>query len=204
MCARPDNPLRRAFTLLELCIVVAVMGVLAAVAVPRISQAADRYRAQSALARLDSDLQRAMATARAQGKTIVFALDAETSTYRFTGLSNPHTGESNTTINLGVQPFRTPVVGSVLPLSGSVSFLPTGLPDESFAVTIVSGTTIRTLSFDARTAISTLSARPVISAASLNNLAPERYVYIETTQTKINASAIQRAADAAAAQDIKK
>ncbi len=196
-----SNARRSAFTLLELCIVVAVVGILAAVAAPRFSQAADRYRAQSALQRLDSDLQLAMTTARARGQTILFNLDSETSSYSFKNLPNPHTGEGNTTINLGAQPFRTPVVGSVMPLSGTISILPTGLADESFAVTVVSGATIRTLTFDSRTARSTITANPVVSAASLNSLAPERYVYIETNQAKINANAIQRAANAAAAED---
>ena len=190
-----------AFTLLELCIVVAVVGILAAVAAPRFSQASDRYRAQSALLRLDSDLQLAMTSARARGESILFTLDAETSTYSFKNLPNPHTGEANTTINLGAQPFRTPIVGSVMPLSGSISILPTGLPDESFAITVVSGSTIRTLTFDARTARSTINANPVVSAMSLNVFAPERYVFNETAQTKVNANAIQSAAIAAAAKD---
>lgn len=199
----PDKATRSAFTLLELCVVVAVVGILAAVAAPRFSQAADRYRAQSALQRLESDLQLAMTTARARGRKIIFSLDAESSSYSFKNLPNPHTGEGNTTISLGAQPFRTPVVGSVMPLSGTISILPTGLADESFAITVVSGSTIRTLTFDARTARSTINSNPVISAASLNSLAPERYVYIETSQTKISSDAIQRAVNAAAAEDAK-
>ena len=56
--------LRRGFTLLELVLVVAILGVVAAIAAPRYGNAIQNYRANAAAQRLRADLEYARARAK--------------------------------------------------------------------------------------------------------------------------------------------
>src|SRR5204863_23675 len=58
---------RRAFSLIEITLVLMVMGVLAALAVPRYASALARYRADAAARRIVADLDLARTTARSSG-----------------------------------------------------------------------------------------------------------------------------------------
>ena len=67
---------RRAFSLIELVMVLMIVGIVAAIALPRYFNAIARYRMQAAALRVVADLQLARASARTQGeaRTVTFDL----------------------------------------------------------------------------------------------------------------------------------
>lgn len=71
---------RRAFSLLELVMVVAIIGIVAAIAVPRYAEALSRYRAASAARRIAQDVILARSQARQAGvqRRVTFNLTSHT------------------------------------------------------------------------------------------------------------------------------
>ncbi len=76
-CSGPLAP-RGAFTLIELLIVLAIMGIGAAIAIPRYGASIARFRAESAARRVEADLKYARAAAKAASasRTVAFNLGA--------------------------------------------------------------------------------------------------------------------------------
>jgi type II secretion system protein H len=68
--------MRKAFTLPELMLVLAVVGILAGLAVPRISQAVDRIEVDGAANRIIAAHQRARIMAITRGQVVLLTVDA--------------------------------------------------------------------------------------------------------------------------------
>ncbi|MFG0274602.1 MAG: Tfp pilus assembly protein FimT/FimU [Phycisphaerales bacterium] len=86
--ARTTNSIStRAFSLVEIVIVLAIVSAFAAIAMPRYAAATARHRLSAATLRIQSDLAYAIGASRslAQGRTIRF--DAATDSYTITGLA---------------------------------------------------------------------------------------------------------------------
>jgi len=109
---------RHAFSLVELCLVMATIGVVAAMAVPRYVSSIERYRAESAARRLAADLTLAQSRARvlSSAQTLVFTGN----TYQITGMTDPEHPSSTYTVDLSADPYFAAVT-SVLcgPTSGA-------------------------------------------------------------------------------------
>jgi len=89
---------RCAFSLIELVVVVAILGVIAAVAVPRFSDAASGQRAEMAALRLTSDLAMVRELARAQSRSITVTFDPANVSYAIKG-------DSATVVSLAREPY---------------------------------------------------------------------------------------------------
>ena len=70
--------MRRAFTLPELVLILAVTGILAAIAVPLLSRTVDRIEVHTAVAHLVAAHQRARIMAIAKGQVLVLSVDSAT------------------------------------------------------------------------------------------------------------------------------
>jgi prepilin-type N-terminal cleavage/methylation domain-containing protein len=68
--------MQRAFTLPEMMLVLAVAGILMGIAIPPLSQAADRIEVQSAASQLVSAHQRARIMAIAKGQVLTLTIDS--------------------------------------------------------------------------------------------------------------------------------
>ena len=84
------NAARRGFTVIELLIVVAIIGVLVGIAGPAMSRIVRHNRANRAATVIAADLQNAFAVAARQREPVIISADAATKSYQFVDRS---TGE---------------------------------------------------------------------------------------------------------------
>lgn len=128
---------RRAFSLVELTVVVAILGIISALAIPRFAEASARRQLDAVSHRIMADLRHAQqhALARSQATTIVF--DDPTESY-VVNAPDPLGATTSYTVNLASPPFPCQIVGVTLP-SSTATFSGNGLPTASGVVTIQSG-----------------------------------------------------------------
>ena len=146
-----SNRLSRAgsgFSLIELMLVIAIIAVVAAMALPRYSNSLHAYRATMAAKRIAGDLQLAQFRARSLSTARTVTFTAATSSYQLVGESDLSTVASTYTVQLGELPYRakiTSVQFGATPGTASVSFNGFGMPNNGGSITLTSGNATRTI-----------------------------------------------------------
>lgn len=97
---------RPGFNLVELVLVTVIVGVVAAMAVPRYADATARYRADAAVQRLEADLQRAQTHAEATSRSVRVWFRLAEGQVRLLDLDDPDGFESTYTTELSEEPYR--------------------------------------------------------------------------------------------------
>ncbi|GAB5495148.1 MAG: hypothetical protein Phyf2KO_02280 [Phycisphaerales bacterium] len=144
--ALADDTRSRAFTLMELIIVIVIISVTAAVALPRMSGASSRYRVDAAVQQLLADINITAAAANSASETKSITFDASNETYVMVGRPSPSNPALDHTVNLSVEPFNINLLGvslgdNQLDISGH------GLLLESGQVTLAAGRNARRVVF---------------------------------------------------------
>jgi prepilin-type N-terminal cleavage/methylation domain-containing protein len=97
---------RRAFTLIELMLVIAIMAVFSAMAMPRYGRSLARYRADVTARRIAADMALVQTRARAMGATRSMTFSLVEGRYQLTGEVDPTTSTSVYTVDLSQNPNR--------------------------------------------------------------------------------------------------
>lgn len=151
---------RRGFSLIELVIVLAIVGVVAAIAAPRFASAAERRRAQSGAELLIAELRRARIEARATGGMVRVRI-ARDGGVRIA----PATGVSRS-ISLGADPYRCSLRAS---LGGDreITFSRRGIADGGGWILVLAGGsgTLVTIGADGSIATSTPTTQAAATLA---------------------------------------
>jgi Tfp pilus assembly protein FimT len=152
-CRRPSGARpARAFTLIELTLVIATIAVLTAIAVPKYAQSMNRYRVDIAAKRVVADLALARSAGRASavGQVIDFATPANG--YTLTDLAAPDGRTGSYAVKLADEPYRVSITsaafGTASPAAKSVRFSRYGTPEAGGTVVIASGGYQRTIQLD--------------------------------------------------------
>jgi prepilin-type N-terminal cleavage/methylation domain-containing protein len=140
------------FSLVELVIVVAIMGVLAGIAIPRYGRAIAAYRARAAAQRLAHDLALVQSNARTASTSQTIAFSIVASQYQFANLHKLDTTSATYRVSLSAEPYLSSI--ATLSLGGGggatqIVFDGYGNPDCGGSITLQSGTTKRTVVIDA-------------------------------------------------------
>lgn len=124
----PGSRTRPAFSLLELLITVAIMAILAAIAVPRISNSTDRYRLDLAMARLERDLISARELAMATSSTRSVVFDTADLQYSIPSRPDPAGRFASYTVRLGEPPYQLGGLSADLTGRPAIEFNGFGIP----------------------------------------------------------------------------
>jgi Tfp pilus assembly protein FimT len=132
--------------------VVAILGIVAALAAPRYAGALHRYRADVAAARIAADLSLARGRARTASATTTVAFDLSANKYQLVGerdARNRPTGDY--TVDLAAEPYFASISSVSFGGSATLSFNGYGVPSSHGFVEVRVGPTTRRVSIDADT-----------------------------------------------------
>lgn len=148
---RADSMVRRAgFTLVEMTMVLAIIGVMVAMAAPRWGRAVAHYQADAAARRVCADLAWAQARARVTSSSLTVHFNLPSNQYQFVGIADPDHPSIAYTVNLDAFPYRSTIASAAaLDASGNITFDGYGNPATSGTIVLQSGDYQRAVSISA-------------------------------------------------------
>jgi type II secretion system protein H len=142
--------LRKAFSLVELVLVMAITGVMAAIAIPRYAQASQRHQVEAAARRLMSDLEFAQRRARLCAAPRTVRFDLTESSYTIVQEAPLKASETAYVVRLSQEPYRAVIASSTLSpaVSPSVNYNGFGYAALGGTVTLRVGSYTRVIVID--------------------------------------------------------
>jgi len=146
-CIGPPDA-RRAFTLIELFVVITIIGIWAAIAIPKSANAITHYRADSAVNRIVKDLALAQEQARTSSASQTVTFDVPGDSYELVGMQ--HLGHSSQayTVSLREDPYGVTLLSVGFSGDSTIIFDGYGKPDSGGSVVIGVGGHKRTISLN--------------------------------------------------------
>ena len=144
----PAAPLHTAFSLMEMVMVLAIMAVLSAIAVPRYSNTVERARADAVARRLVADLAYAQRAAKTtnQPQTVKLVWPSYYELVDLPGLNDPN---AKYVVMLDEEPYGASGFSFQLGGDNNLVFDIYGMPDSGGWITINVGSQYRTVTIDA-------------------------------------------------------
>ncbi len=143
--SRPGVCLQLGFSMIELMLVMAIVAVFSAIAVPRFSQSTNRYRADAAARRIEVDCKLARTRARITSSTLTIVFDIANDRYSIAGLADLNQSSSIYTVELGNGPYEAELISAVFEEGAQISFNGYGVPGGAGIVVIQVGNQQRTI-----------------------------------------------------------
>lgn len=151
-------PRRRGFTLVELVIVVAIVGVLAALAMPRFNSASNRYRAKLCADRVMRDIAHARSRAVALGAQQTMTFTTVSVSYTIAGMMSPDNSSKPFTVVLSAEPYRCTKITVDFGGTGTLTFNGYGVPTVGGTVKVQAGGFECTVTVAAGTGVGSVGA----------------------------------------------
>lgn len=145
----------KAFSLIEVLLVMAIVSIAAAMAAPRYAGAVSRYRADAAARRIAADLSLMQSRARTTGSSRTIAFDLTSNSYSVaseTGLN----GTGSYRVDLATEPYYVSMTTLSFGGNASLSFNGYGVPNSAGSIQIRSGATTKAVSIDASSGVATI------------------------------------------------
>ena len=141
-------PARRGFTLAELVVVVLIMAILTAVAVPQMMKSVCYYNVEAATRRIKLDVELAQRYARKKSVSQTVAFATNTHSYTLSGVADLDHGASGYTVRLDRAPYQAELVSANFNGGGTLTFDGYGVPTSGGNVVVASGSRVRTVTID--------------------------------------------------------
>ncbi len=142
---------RPGLSLVELTIVVAILALLSAMAVPRFANSLAKQRARSAGHRVAGDLAYAKRQARIRGQACTVEFDPAASRYVLRQIQGIDHKGLEYTVSLSDPPYRARFISVDFGGDALIRFDGFGTPDSGGAVLVEAGTQLCTVTLDAGT-----------------------------------------------------
>ena len=143
---------RNGFSLIELILVVVLIGVLTAIAVPRFASSANNYQVNMSARKVAADLSRARNDAWNRGVHRTVTFNANAPQYTLAGVADMNNSAlSDTVVSLAQSPYNATQVSVNFGGLSSVIFDGYGLPNSGGTVTVRSGSLTQTVTVNGTT-----------------------------------------------------
>ncbi len=153
MARRKARPCARAFTLLELVLVLSIVGVLSAIAVPRFQRSIVKARADAAANRIAGDLRlaRARAMQKSTTQSVVFTRAAGNDGYGLPGVADLTNPSAVYRVSLSGEPYLATLVSVTAGGDQTLIFDGFGVPDSAAKIVVQAGEFQRAITVDGTT-----------------------------------------------------
>jgi len=139
---------KTAFSLVELVTVLTIVGILAAVAIPRFASAGVKQRVDAAARRVITDLNlvRRFAFQSGAGQMVEFDLDAES--YLFSGMEDPTLPGERYRVSLSEEPYLVEIKSANFSGTDAFKYNGYGIPDKGGVIVVGAGEEQRSVIVD--------------------------------------------------------
>jgi len=145
------GPILRGFSLVELMMVICILGILAATAIPRVASSLQRNRAEAAARRIASDLNLAQTRARQASASQTVVFDVAGGSYTLVGMMSPDHPTAPYVVSLKDSPYEVLIGSASFGGDAQIVFNGYGTPDSDGTVLIRAGSFWRTVAVAAET-----------------------------------------------------
>jgi prepilin-type N-terminal cleavage/methylation domain-containing protein len=139
---------RAGFTIVEMTIVLLIIGIAAAIAVPKYVKSLCYYRCDTAAKRIAADFEWAQRRARTGSTSQAVQFTVNTNTYTMPGLPDVTKPGSDYAVKLSKEPFDVTLVSATFGAGSTVTFDGYGRPSQGGSVVVQAGATQRTISIN--------------------------------------------------------
>jgi MSHA pilin protein MshC len=156
MTTHSARPIRRAFSLVELVIVVLILGIISATAAPKFARSLRQSRLDAACLRVKADLNLARQTAISRSSSQSLQFTNGSATYTLPGMTHPDHPSLAYSVNLSGEPYGATVSAATFGGSSTVQFDRFGQPTAGGTVTVAVGTSTKTVTVEATNGVVTI------------------------------------------------
>jgi prepilin-type N-terminal cleavage/methylation domain-containing protein len=146
--ANPAARTAKGFSLLEVAMVLTIIGLISAIAMPRYHNFVTAQRADAAARRLTTDLATAKQLAKSSSKTQRVHFDVYQETYTMTGVPDPDVAGNDYTVYLAEEPYTASLVSADFEGSAELVIDGYGVPQAAGSITLQVGDYIRVITVD--------------------------------------------------------
>jgi prepilin-type N-terminal cleavage/methylation domain-containing protein len=154
--SRPRRAAVRAYSLLELIVVISLLAIVAAVGSVRYAEALSQHRARRSAEQVAADIQSARHAARGGLAGVSVSFDTVNERYTLAGVPHPHHKSGAYVVELSTGPLAAQLGTANFGGDGVLSFNTFGIPDSGGSVTIQCGSTAQTVTVVAGTGAVTI------------------------------------------------
>lgn len=159
---------RGAFTLVELVMILLIVGIIAAIAMPRLATGQSRYLVDSAARRIAADLDRARTQAVASSRSVSVVFRAAESVYSIAGLEALDRRTANTVVQISQEPYKARIVQVNFNGSATLTWDGFGTASASGSITVAVGTDHRLITIDQSTSVITIQTATASAETGTN------------------------------------
>jgi len=146
--SRKNNPGRHGVTLIELTITVLLIGIIAAVATPRILSTFNHFRLESATEQIVADIKLVRHQAKIKGATQKITFNVATNSYGTPGLRDRNHPNKDYAVDLDDLPGDISLYSVDFASAGNLTFNMYGQPTDGGTVKLKSGNLLKTITVE--------------------------------------------------------